>query len=483
MANYKWIKLSCVSLLLSMVTACVSLEEDPKNFIAPSNFYKTEADALAAVTAAYRQMTDFSYHMVMHILTDNATDNSNEGRANLLAKAIDQFTTDSGNGQILNMWAAIYKAINAANAVTEYVPGITMNSTQRDQIVGEAKFLRAMSYYNLVRLFGGVPLHVTPTTSVNDAYLGRATVDEVYAQIIKDLEDAEAVLPTTYPATFRGRATKMAAQTLLASVHLTRQNWQKASDYAKAVMTAMPNGLFPNIETLWKLENKHAPEFIFSLQNLPNVGIPNTMAQRFKPRVVGGTGIGWVEMAFFNSFQPGDVRKDVSIWTSVKNKAGATIPWQNWSDPFPHIGKYRYGHVNDFDTGESATNTPVLRYAEVLLIYAEAQNELNGPTAEAYKAVNMVRRRAFKENIESATAQPHDLPTGLTKDQFRDAILQERAWEFDFEWKRWFDLVRTKKLIEVMKPSRPLIEEKHYLYPIPQAQIDVNPNMVQNPGY
>lgn len=465
-----------------VLSACQKLEEDPKNFIAPTNFYKTETDAIAAVTSAYQLTNNFSYYMVMHILVDNASDNSNEGRANILAKDIDQFTPDSGNGQINNLWQSIFVAVNAANAVTKYVNDIPMDPTRRSQIVAEGQFLRALHYYNLVRLFGAVPLNITPTESLEGLDKPRTPVDEVYKQIIKDLEEAVSVLPTSYPATFTGRATKYAAQSLLASVYLTRKDWQKARDNSKAVMDALPNALFADIDNLWKVANQDAPEFIFSLQAKPFTQVLNYMNKRFMPRIITGSGIAWVEMPFFNSFAAGDKRKDVSVWTSITRPTGQIVAYPQWSDPFPHIGKYQDGGIVDVSNGDSETNSPIIRYAEIVLIHAEAENELNGP-AQAFSSINKIRRRAFKENINSATPQPHDL-AGLNQVQFRDAVAQERSWELCFEWHRWFDLVRTGKLIEVMKPTRPNVSERNYLYPIPQSQIDANPNLKpNNPGF
>ena len=351
-----------------------------------------------------------------------------------------------------------------------------MDTDLKNRLIAEAKFMRGFYYFNLVRLFGGVPLVTKETTSLNDLAVARASVDEVYQQVIQDFTEAEAVLPATYGAGDRGRATKGAAKAFLAKVYLTRQEWPKASAKAKEVMDMGVYDLWANYADVFAIANKNGKEAIFEVQALGGgVGEGSFMQGYMRPnfdRVNGVSGFGDdpVTENLYRTYRADDKRRNINLrlYTATGTPAAPA------SVAFPCY-VYKYLDPTATANGEGSNNFPVLRYADVVLMYAEALNEQAAASTEAYANVNRIRSRAGIPN----------LTPNLTQAQFRDSLLLERRLELAFEGHRWFDLSRRKKLIEALKIQNPSIkvEEYHYLYPIPQTERDSNPKLSQNPGY
>ncbi len=469
----------CLLLVLIVSASCENnLKEVPLSFFEESNSFNSPADATSAINGVYNRLKGI-YGLNMINLADLNGDECEVREENGTGTEIHKNLFNSGSSIFDQYYTSSYVLIDRANRVISNVPKIVMDVKVRDQIVGEAKFIRALAYFNLVRAFGDVPLVTAVNNDVVNVKLPRDPQDKVYQQIIQDLLDAEKVLPVKFTVdTEIGRATVGAAKSILAEVYLTRKDWANAAAKAKEVIDSKTYSLVSDYRDLYIPEKENGPEHIFSIQYscvLASYGSPMAVSFAiyftYPINLTGGTY--QVVPAFANSFVKGDYRKEVTVITEKKIANGTVVQ----SRTGPHTDKY----WDPLACGESSArnNFTVTRYADVLLMYAEALNETGGPTAEAYNAINLVRARARKGATD--TALP-DL-AGLTQAQFRDAVLQERGWELSFEGHRRWDLLRTGKYIDAMKAIGVNAENKHLLYPIPLQEIDVNPALVQNPGY
>jgi hypothetical protein len=337
-------------------------------------------------------------------------------------------------------------------------------------------------YFNLVRVFGDVPLVLKEIEKPEEGYqYGRTPAAEVYAQIIKDLTEAESVLPPTYPAAEAGRATKGAAKALLGKVYLTQKRYADAAAKLKEVMDLGVYDLLPSYADVFAPANKNHKESVFAVQfkkGSLNEGnrMPNAFAPENSGNAViqfGGDGQNRPSPDLQAAYEPNDPRKDLSLATSYKNARGETVQY-NFVKKYYDVPAVKYDNDNNF---------PVIRYADVLLMYAEALNEVAYlPGGEAFMALNRVRQRV---GLPEKTAT--DLPDQMA---FREAVLNERRVELAFEGHRWFDLVRTGKALEVLTAKaaaigiRTGVSETNLLFPIPQSQVDINRSKIdQNPGY
>lgn len=476
--------------------SCTKLEENPKSVIVSSQFYQTSADAVAAVNAVYNTLNsdplgDFPmYGRQLNLLTDNASDNQNFSPSNTNpdVRALSTVTYVSINGRILKNWQQHYFGINRANIAIDNILAIPAtqfpNPSLQARLVNEAKFIRALLYFNLVRLFGGIPLvlHNPTSVDVNTLQVSRASLDSVYAQIISDLNDATG-LPPTYTGADVGRVTSGAAHTLLAKVYVTCKEWPKALSELQAIFNGgYGYSLFPNFADVFKKATKNSAEHIFSVQFATNGGEANTTQYLSSSFTSFNTGTYPIDIPSDNSiaaiFDSTDTRKAVTFYTSQYNAAnGQTVIFQNPYTPyFNKFVDYSLSPLNNQSI--SGINYTVLRYAEVLLLNAEVLNEINGaPTAEAYSAINQVRTRAHLA----------DLTPGLSQADFRDSVFLERRKEFIQEGQRWFDLVRQGGaiLVDALKkiPAKQSASLRDSLYPIPQTEIQLDPLLTQNPGW
>lgn len=471
----KKIFISIVTLLLG---SCSSLlQEDPMDTLVSSNFYQTPSDAVAAMNAVYSRLNKGLYNRNFYIYTDEFTDDGTAGVGvnNAFIRAIDNFTHGPVNDRIELAWQEQYDGINRANEVIEKVPLINMEPALRDRIVGEAKFVRALLYFNLVRLFGAVPLVLSPTASTGGLDVEQASVEAIYTQIKSDLSQAETVLPLKYADGDLGRATKGAASGMLARVHLTLKEWGPAAQKCQEIIDSKAYELWDDYAKIFQVGTENQKEAIFSVQFASNISNGNTMMILSMPRgkVAGLTGneADVPTEDLVKSYEPGDRRKEVTIRNSL-DVAGKTYSFTSCF--FKYYDPAAFSSSND-----SGINYPVLRYADILLMLAEALNEQSGPTAKAYELVNQVRKRARNGKADVLS----DL-AGLSKETFRDALFRERRAEFAFEGIRWFDLVRTGKMVEVMKAhGKTNVQPFHALLPIPQREMDTNKQLKQNPGY
>jgi starch-binding outer membrane protein, SusD/RagB family len=479
-------------LVAAPISACSDvLTERPRDRISTEAFFQTAADAKAAIAATYRPLSTgalwgTNLQWAVNAATDEARVGPEEENPNIVALTQLAWTTTNpyiaGSTASGGTWAGLYQMITRANLVLARVPAITMDETQKNQILGEAKFLRALGYFYLVRLYGDVPLVLTPEEQ--EALGGRTPQAEVFAQIVKDATEAEAALPATWPATDKGRATKGSAQALLAEQYIWRKDWPNAAANAKKIIDSGVYGLQANYINAFLPGSQNRNEEVFAAQSSSATGAPAIdiaaweYPRNMNPNSNGGWGTWQPLQSFINSYPAGDYRREVSFFTSGIAPNGQVVTF------LPHVYKYRPTQR----PGQQDVNWPIYRYADVLLMYAEALNE-QGQTATAIQYVNMVRARARNGTGAENRSSPADLSTGLSQAQARQAIFDERKWELAYEGKRWFDLVRQGfPVFQAALMTDPTVipanvQPTRMVWPIPQAQIDLNPALTQNPGY
>src|SRR5579859_2077809 len=389
--------------MLTAMQACNKLVENPKGTIVSGQFYKTQADAVAAVNAIYTTLNsdpagDFPmYGRQLNLMTDNASDNQNFSPSNTNpdVRAMSTITYVSANGRILKNWQQHYYGINRANIAIDQIGAMPTSAFTtaglQGRLVNEAKFVRALLYFNLVRLFGPVPLvlHNPSGVEITSMQVGRSSRDSVYGQIVADLTDATS-LPASYGSSDLGRPTSGAAHALLAKVYVTRKDWADARAQLLQVLTsgtfagATGNygyGLFPNYKDAFAKASKNGVEHVFSVQYATNGGEANAEQYLSLSFTAFNTGTYPIDIPSDSSvsqlFGAGDTRKAVTFYTSQYNAAtGQTVVFNNPYTPyFNKFVDYTISPLNN--QGTSGVNYPVIRYAEVLLLYAEVLNELN----------------------------------------------------------------------------------------------------------
>ena len=511
--------------VVGLSAACTKdfLTEAPSDFVSPVNFYKTAGDATAAVNAAYGSFINLrsplsssqymgrNLWMVLEYPTEVATSRlSATNERSLVENYHTQF--NSAHAYLQGIWEAAYAGINRANSVIDRVPGVTMDVSRRDQLIAEAKYLRALHYYYLAGLFGGVPLKLTETSAIDGENVPRSTAAQTWAQIAKDLTEASAVLPTAWGASDYGRATKGAALTLLGKAYLQSAatqsasgNWQKGLDAFKTVMT-LGYLLDPSYASLFDGSNEKSKEIIFSFQNIRVDGAGGTLTQWFVPVTspaiypLSQQNQFQAERAFYDSYNVTDVRKDGTWRTSFTN-AGKLITWA-WTSGIQSATNYgstgpvpiKYVDLGGASTQGEAPDLVITRYADVLLSAAEAANEISGPSGEAYGYVNLVRARA---KVPALTA-------GLSQGAFRDSVFLERRYELAIEghglldnrrnW-TWSKARLEKSMSNITNDNkspftsattkfdaRPILD-KWKLYPVPLRACQLNITLTQNTGW
>jgi hypothetical protein len=487
-----------VVLLASGTLACKKLlEENPKDQVFVDNFFQTENDGIAAVNSVYGILNAtssapnfggvyFSSYWVTTGLASDEMENRLAGVNDL--DQLSTFTQRPASATLYEFWALAYKGISNANFAIGGIPSIKADAAVKNRLLGEARYLRGMLYFDLVRWFGDIPLVLTLNGKTNPPRNPKA---EVYAQIISDLEFAEQNLPDSYPPNNGlGRATNGAATGLLAKVYLTLGQWQKSIDHCNTIINSTKYGLYQDFSDAFRIPNENGKETLFGVGfGTANNSISFWEAGQFNvrllPRALSGAipGVnaqGWqvATQNLYDSYDPQDRRREVTLLTTIHNLDGTTTTVE------PHIQKY-WDKISEPKAGNTDHDFPYLRYADILLMKAEALNELNnGPNADAYDAVNQIRKRARYNGTTELPILP-DLKS-LSYDQFKDALLLERRHEFVAEGHRWFDLVRFKKLEALVPVAKPGVQPQpfQYLFPVPQGEIDLNQNLLpQNPGY
>lgn len=478
-----------IIIVLMLNVACSDLGEDPQSFISKDQFYQNQEQAEAALIAVYNGInssTHTLYNRLLQIAMEMATDDYDAGpRArNAHVRALSGLTHDAANDRMQELWRQSYDVINRANVAIDNIARISdnINGAVRERLINEAKFIRALMYFNLVRWFGHVPLvlHEIPALTEENLHMGNTTEDEIYVQIIQDLHDAEDLPKVSeYSLADRPRASAGAAKSLLAKVYLTRKEWALAAEKSKEVIDSEEYALFDDFADVFNVATKNGREHIFSAQfkGFSNWN-GNMLASTGAPLVVPGINGSQAdalrkEGGLYESYDEHDERLSVTFVTEMVSPVDGKLYTFE-----PHFHKY-FDPSAGGNVGESSKNTPIIRYAEVLLIYAEALNELYGPITEAYNALDEVRERAKIEKLA-------DISPDLTQDEFREAVFEERRKEFVYEYQRWFDLARRGPDYYVAKlhaAGKTNAKPKHVHFPIPQRELDLNPNLRQHPDW
>ena len=512
-------KYTCGALLLSLglLGGCGEkfLEEAPSDQITDINFYKTETDAIQAVTASYSELTkEGQYNLAlwgMDIMADISTTGGGGGSDGIEYTQLDDYNIPTTNPVANRLWGSCFIGIQRANLVLQKVPAITaIDPAIKQRCLGEAQFLRAKYYFDLVRAYGDVPLFTIPPDGPAAVNIPRTPAAQVYAQIEKDLADAFTNLPASYSGADLGRATKWAAAGLLAKVYITDPAGKKpeAAQWALQVIKNSGKSLWASYGDNFKIANENGKESLFEVQYVSgrngyernNVGFCGN--EFFAPRgsgttpAGGGYGFNIPEPDFVSGYEAGDTRKATTIWVPGDvYPAGSAVPAQLPQAPGSPFGfnckKWFIGKVNT-NIWDSGLNIPVLRLAEVYLILAEAVGPTGGPDG-GLAAINTVRRRAF--GLPVGTPSPRDLTASTSN--FTAAVLRERKYELAFEFDRWFDLKRyhgtPQGLIPVMTAQSAFLRTlgiqrgvptaRNLVLPIPQSELDANPALKQNDGY
>ncbi|WP_138989469.1 RagB/SusD family nutrient uptake outer membrane protein [Larkinella sp. C7] len=473
-----------ITFLSLVLTSCKDefLALSPISQASTATFYRTGSDLLNALNGAYGALQSNGQYGQYYVVAEIPSDDTRPVLSGSVTDQdeFDKFYMRTTNPFVATRWSDGYRGIYRCNAIIDRSAGVTMNEDQKKRIVGEAKFLRALMYFNLVRVFGDVPLVVQEVVDPQEGYnYGRTPVAEVYAQIIQDLTDAEGVLDVSYTGANVGRATRGAAKSLLGKVYLTQRRYAEAAAKLKEVIDAGTYDLLPSYASVFQASGKNHRESIFDVQyKKGSIGEGSGFANAYAPEnsgnaviQFGGGGNNQPTADLIAAYEPGDLRKDVSLATSYTNASGVRVDYN-------FVRKYRDAPVI---SGDSEDNWPVLRYADVLLMYAEALNE-TGNTAQALPFLNRIRQRA---GLAAKTATDAG-----TQAAMRLALEQERRVELAFEGHRWFDLVRTGRALPVLRAKATAIgiqtnlTENNLVFAIPQSQIDINPTKItQNPGY
>lgn len=490
-----------VSVLLTLFTfSCTDLEEHPVGLLAPEGFFKTEKDVQLAINGAIGQIASNNYwgrELTLAItLRSDMVDIGNRGTVAARIQ-INDFNCDATNLLITTFWPASYSIIGTVNSAIEGAE-LLEDSNNKNVLIAEARFIRAFAYFVLVRLLGDIPYMgeaIKDPESVKT--ISKTSADEVYNHIIADLEFAKENLPMEHPQNARSRASKGSAYSMLADVHLTLGNWQEAYNHAKWVIdnaAGLGYALEPDYQDLFRAtkqegmaEHIYAVEFKGLQGSWPyNVDYHAAFTGMGGSDEVAGWDVTVPSLAVYTTWDARDYRRKVALADSA-HFGGVLKPYTDFTIKRPHIAKYwRYkGNGTESDTD---INYAVYRYAEVLLIAAEALNEVSGPTSEALGYVNQVRARA-RNWAGFQTDFPANVVSGISQDDFRELVLDERRLELSFEFKRWLDIKRRQMGDEVFKGPNSLephdnFNANQYLLPLPQDELDRNPNLLpQNPGY
>jgi hypothetical protein len=503
--------LMVISILLVISCSDDFLNLTPQSSITNANFFTNKDQFDQAMIGAYASLKVVFGGRASWVMGEMRSDNTfyafndgNRGPQYLDMEFTDNFLDDGSSEIIPEKWTSCYVGISRCNKIIDELSSGQkdyLSQDDLDSMIGQSKFIRALLYFNLVRYFGGVPLYIAPVANVGNAYQPRASVDDVYTLIIDDLNDAIQKLGSpTFPQV--GRASKGSARMLLADVYLTRHDYKSAESQLNPILQ-MGYGLLPDYASVFDLSHENSIESLFEVQFQDGVqGLQTDIPYPWMPLsddvglITGFQGAakyaGWnkVTQEMIDSYESGDRRLEASIEIiegtgvvenmvieEVKSPIGYTTPPDKISYAF--IKKLLTPHSMVYNTG---VNMPIYRYSEALLSMAEVKNELNIPS-EALPFLNEVRTRAGLTTVNETD-----------QSLLREIIAHERRVELAFENKRWLDLVRTEKAIEVMtnngeylKPKNSFLPDNSYvitpdklIFPIPDREIQVG-NLEQNP--
>lgn len=532
--------LSYVSIALCLFTfsACDSsfLDRASKSELSEEVLWKTADDAVQAVNALYHSNREYYNQIVIYGFLDDFTDCSYQSFATGMTTG--SYPTNAAF--FLNPWISFYKGIYRANTAIKRLPDMNIDENLKKQCLGEAYFFRGYFYFKLWDLYGAVPVYDTPM-SPSEAYKPRAKEEEVYKLIVDDMTQAFSMLAASYTGSDVGRATKWAALSMRGKAHLWAKEYASAAADFKQVMTESGRSLYPDYSTIFHIEGNNCSEIIFDVQYFEQSGQGLAVnvtwgtqsgafsgQQRCRPtnelvnafEMKDGTPFDFKNFKnakgeTFNPDNAADWEDEASVRALYENRdprlqASVIVPWSTYVGKDDKSFIYRYpadntqadqlklawmgnyvwrkflpaGTKNNTIYNQVPQNLPLIRLADVMLMYAEAQNEASSPDNSVYEALNAVRRRAGVAEVTET----------LTKDQMREKIRHERMVELCAEGIRYSDIRRWKIAKDVvdgvwMKSfiganiRQRGFPDNFYLWPIPQAEIDQNPALEQNPGW
>ncbi|MFW5724797.1 MAG: RagB/SusD family nutrient uptake outer membrane protein [Bacteroidota bacterium] len=486
-------KFKIIFLALLLVTGCADyLDENLQGIYTSTTFFQTDEHAMLALTAAYEPMSFTSIRNPLWVFGDVASDDAIKGGIpgdQSEIEFIGDFTYTRDNGFLEHIWRRYYEGISRSNDVIHRL-GEGVSEEVRTLVQGEAKFLRAYYYFHLVNIFGEIPLKTTPALTAEDLHVPVSSVNEIYTQMVADLQEAADALPVSVGGQ-HGRATKGAALGLLAKVQLFRENYQQALDAIDELEQLGVYSLMPVYGDNFKTATQNNAESVFEIQHLaaqdPFQG--NVLNQWFAPQPENGYFFNVPTEDFVDAFEKTeediyDPRLDYTL-----GREGTT--WINGNDfdpswsPTGFIQKKHLQPLSEIPAGtkgDGDLNYVFMRYAEILLIKAEALNETNR-SAEALVPLNMVRKRAREsflhdESLPGFGQIPDELLHDITitdQAQLREIIRRERRVELGFEFHRFYDLMRYGKAYAEQRLSDTSFDyDQHRFFPIPQSEVDIN---------
>lgn len=488
MKIYKYVTLLGIALCCG---SCTNFLEIPSETTLSSViYYKSQSDFEQAINGAYEPLRslyagEYGAWSMGEMRSDNTTYKySIKDRGRIRGEMICDFVEEADNITLLHKWNNNYAVISRVNHLLEPIEGINFDEVVKNNIKGQAHFLRAFAYFDLVQYFGEIPLHLKPVSVVEETSLSLSSVEDIYKSIIDDATLAIELLPdkTKQEA---GRVTSGTARMLLANAYINQKKWKDAETVLKGIKGYE---LLDNYAAIYDPNNKNHKESIFEIQYKEgNEGYASGFLYQFIPemtaeelsQLTGGIpqsertweGYNIPTPDLLEAYEVNDVRKEASIGTL-----------KSFGEPFPYIKKYHHAHA---ESGRTNDNWPVYRYAETLLFLAECANEQNN-TEDALGYLNQVRKRAGLNDSQA-----------VGKDAISEAIMNERRVELAFENKRWLDLVRSGKVESIMKafgkrvkanpakyyfpagyaPSHAAYENIPLIYALPAQEVVLNPNL------
>ncbi|HTE24634.1 RagB/SusD family nutrient uptake outer membrane protein [Flavitalea sp.] len=495
-------------LLVIFIASCGKkyLDLQPTDVLTNANFFKTESDAQSALIGVYAQLQpEATFGNLIDAANMDWTMSGDlyEQDQNTPRVQLEMLSLPADNTYTTQLYAGLYQGISRANVVIDRVGEMENLAAQaKASIIAQAKYLRGIYYYKLVNYFGGVSLVTTELNASSKLDVPRATAAEVWKQIETDLNDAAAVLPVTWPGTADlGRATKGAALAFLVKAYLWQQKWDAALTASEQIVALKAYDLLPDFRSVFLKANEHNKEIVFATQysSVNNGSEGGALDTRSGPRgapaqyIGRGANSNFVpQTAWINAFErdlTGRI-KDKRYWGVIIGPGEAHQEMTGFVMPLTFPNSYtKTGYIvtkywQEASLVGSGINAPILRYAEVLLNYAEALNEMNR-SSDAMKQVNLLRKRAGLE----------DLSLALAKDKVLDAIFYERRMEFVWEPAgafsdlnhrgRFMDFIKANRVDydKIQVDTKPWLKQQPILIPIPQGAWDVNKSLVQNPGY
>ena len=490
-------------LLFILVLAGVScdnfLNEELQGRYTSQTFYKTQDQALAAVTSAYNSLlfnnTDNSLWVFGDVASDDAVKGSLPGDQ-IDIQYIDQFNVLSSNSELLSMWQCYYEGISRSNIALHYIPGISMNEELKSRLLGEAKFLRAYYYFHLANIFGNIPLKLTPPLSQADINVPASDVSQIYVQIEKDLNEAVEALPSEYGSTDEGRATKGAALGMLAKTYLYEAKYQEVIQTIDKIDLLGIYSLTPVYRENFEAPTQDNTETVFAVRHLrgrdPSLG--SYLNVYFGPRGADSIyNFGYAFDApvqdFVDEFEmTADSVADPRLDYSVGRPGTKWINGENYKPSWSPTTYLSKKHIQPFSEvsssfADSYLNYIYMRYADILLMKAEALNEL-GQTPQALVPLNLVRKRARESYLNDTRLPgygtvPADLLPDITstsQQDVREAIRHERRVELGLEFHRYFDLMRYgKEAAEAALEGTNFSYDMNRYFPLPLLEVENNP--------